>query len=117
MSSEKHKEQQDQAQRIISGLAQREQELQKRTEEAKAEADRAVEKAKAEAFAILSEARSRIEARALSGKKEMAQKTLQLIEQRKQEAVGQAGQLEKQAGENQERAVAAIIQQVFPESR
>ncbi len=117
MSSEKHKEQQDQAQRIISSLAQREQDLQKITEEAKAEANRVIEKAKAEASAILSEARSRLEARDLNGKKEIAQKALQLIEQRKKEAVVQAGRLEKQAGDNQDRAVAAIIQQVYPESR
>lgn len=117
MSSEKHSHHQDQAQQIISSLAQREQELQKKTEEAKAEADGMIEQARAEAFSIMGDARARIEERTLAGKKGIAQKSLQLIEQRKKEAVAQAGQLEKQAAAKQAQAVELIIQQVFPENR
>lgn len=117
MSSEKHNDHQDQAQQIISSLALREQELQKKTEEATAEADGIIEKAKAEAFSIMGDARSRIEERTLVGKKDIAQKSLQLIEQRKKEAVALAGQLEKQAAAKQAQAVELIIQKVFPENR
>ena len=105
MSSEKHNDQQDQAQQIISSLAQREQELQKKTEEAKAEAS-----------AILSNAGSRMDENNLSGKKETAQKALQLIEQKKKQAVAQAGRLEQQAAAKQGQAVELIIKQVFPEN-
>ncbi|MDQ7798042.1 MAG: V-type ATPase subunit subunit G family protein [Candidatus Edwardsbacteria bacterium] len=116
MSSEKHNDQQDQAQQIISSLAQREQELQQKTEEAKAEADRIIEKAKAEASAILNNARSRMDENNLSGKKETAQKALQLIEQKKKQAAAQAGRLEQQAAAKQDQAVELIIKQVFPEN-
>lgn len=116
MSSEKHQEQRDQAQKIISSLAQREQELEKGAEEAKAEAERVLEKAKAEASSVLEAARTRIEQESTAHRKAVAQKTLQLIEQRKKTAAGQAAELEKQAQARQGKAVDLVIEQVFPGS-
>lgn|GEM_PF-2912300 len=116
MSSEKHNDHQDQAQQLITSLAQREQELDQKMEEAKAEADRILEKAKAEASSILEAANSRIEAKSLSDRKEIARRSIQLIEQKKKEAGIQASELDKQALAKQDKAVELIIQQVFPEN-
>lgn len=116
MSTDKHGHHQDQAQQIISSLAQKELELQKKTDEAKAEVSKAVEQAKVKASSILQQTRFQIQEKTAFNKKEIAEKATGLTDKRKAQAREQAAQLEQQAQANKGKAIELIIKQVFPES-
>lgn len=116
MSKDKHSFHQDQAQQIISSLAQKELELQKKTDEAKAEVSKVIEQAKAKAFSTLQQTRFQIQEKTAVRKKEIAEKAASLTDKKTTQAREQSAQLEQQAQANRGKAIELIIQQVFPES-
>jgi vacuolar-type H+-ATPase subunit H len=116
VSSDTHRQAPDQAREIIGILAQREEDLERRNEDAKAEAEAIMEQARAEASSILARAREGLERLKAEQREDLAKKARQTMERKMGEAREQAKLLEQQAEARRKQAVELIVKQVLPES-